>query len=341
MMALARRARRHRFLVRHELGYDAASMQMRLALLPLLLAVLAACSAAGDGDGVDYDTCGLRPRATLPVTFRGNVPIVQGTINGMPTALILDTGATGMALTETALHRLDLKTDEQHLFTSHGIGGQSQAYAGTLHDFEIDGIHVPDHPVSILPNTSQISRQHAVDGLFGVSILSVFEVDLDFPHHVVTLYAGRICPDTVLPLWKTPSEMVDASRSTKGRFIIPVELDGKQLNALIDTGAEATIVAADVAASLGVTQAALQAGPHAVLVGTGPQTATAYAHAFHEIRIGDDVGLNPMLLVTERAEPGIDMILGADYLKGHHLWLSPYTKRVFIERTGQARTGTP
>ncbi len=129
-------------------------------------------------------------------------------------------------------------------------------------------------------------------------------------------------------------EIIDASKSVRGRFIVPVELDGKQLNALIDTGAEASIVAADVAASLGVTQAALQAGPHAVLVGTGPQTATAYAHVFREIRIGDDVGLRPMLLVTERAEPNIDMILGADYLKNHHLWLSPYTKRVFVERTG-------
>ncbi len=310
-------------------------MSMRPALLSLLLALLAACATAGGGgDGVDYTTCGLRSRATLPVTFRGNVPIVQGTINGIPAALILDTGATGMALTETALHRLDLKTDDKHVFTSHGIGGQSQAFAGVLHDFEIGGIHVPDHPVSVLPNTSQIARQQAVDGLFGVSILSVFEVDLDFPHHVVTLYAGRICPDTVVPPWKTPFEIIDASKSVRGRFIVPVELDGKQLNALIDTGAEASIVAADVVASLGVTQAALQAAPHAVLVGTGPQTATAYAHVFQQIRIGDDIGLHPMLLVTERAEPNIDMILGADYLKNHHLWMSPYTKRVFVERTG-------
>ena len=307
-------------------------MSMRPALLSLLL-VLAACGAAGgNADGVDFDTCGLRPRATLPVTFRGNVPIVQGTINGMPATLILDTGATGMALTESALQRFDLKTDQERVFTSRGIGGQSQAFAGKLHDFEIDGIHVPDHPVSVLPNTSQISKQHTIDGLFGVSILSVFEVDLDFPRRTVTLYAGRICPMTVVPPWKVPYEMVDASKSAKGRFIVPVELDGRQINALIDTGAEASIVAADVAASLGVTAAVLQAGPHAVLVGTGPQRATAYAHQFEKIRIGNDVGLHPLLLVAERAEPDIDMILGADYLKGHHLWLSPYTKRVFIEQ---------
>ena len=309
-------------------------MWMRPALLSLLLVLLAACGAGGgNADGVDFDTCGLRPRATLPVQFRGNVPIVQGTINGMPASLILDTGATGMALTETALQRFDLQTDQQHVFTSHGIGGQSQAYAGKLHDFEIDGIHVPDHPVSVLPNTSQIAKQHTVDGLFGVSILSVFEVDLDFPHHAVTLYAGRICPTTVMPPWTVPFATVNASGSAKGRFIIPVELDGRQINALIDTGAEASIVSSDVAASLGVTPEVLQAGPHAVLVGTGPHTATAYAHQFREIRIGNDVGLRPMLLVAERAEPNIDMILGTDYLKDHHLWLSPYTKRVFIEWT--------
>jgi predicted aspartyl protease len=309
-------------------------MSIGPALLSVLLVLLAACGAGGGtADGVDYETCGLRARATLPVLFRGNVPIVQGTINGMPAALILDTGATGMALTENALQRFDLKTDQQHVFTSHGIGGQSQAFAGKLHDFEIDGLHVPDHPVSVLPNTSQISKQRTIDGLFGVSILSVFEVDLDFPHRAVTLYAGRICPNTIVPPWRVPYEMVDASKSAKGRFIIPVELDGRPINALIDTGAEASIVASDVAAALGVTTAALQAGPHAVLVGTGPQTAMAYAHEFQQIRIGNDVAPRPLLLVAERAEPSIDMILGTDFLKGHHLWLSPYTKRVFIERT--------
>lgn len=309
-------------------------MSIRFALLSLLLG-LGACATAGDNDGIDFETCGVRPHVQMPVVFRGSVPVVQATIKGQPAELILDTGATGLALTETALHRLDLETDDKRVFTSRGIGGQSQAFAGKLQDFQIDGMHVPDHPVTVLPNTSQIASQHTVDGLFGVSVLSVFEVDLDLPHNHVTLYAGHICPTTVLPPWTTPFETIDASHSTNGRFLVPVQLDGKPITALIDTGAAVSIVAADVAQELGVTPASLQSAPHATLVGTGPASMTASVHRFREIRLGDDVYQQPLLLVAERAEPSVDMIIGSDYLIHHHLWLSYATKRVFIERTPQ------
>jgi predicted aspartyl protease len=310
-------------------------MPIRLALLSLLI-VLGACATAAENDGIDFETCGVRPRVQVPVAFRESVPVMQATIKGQSAELILDTGATGLALTETALHRLDLQSDEKRVITSRGIGGQSQAFAGKLQDFEIDGMRVPDHPVSVLPNTSRIAAQHTVDGLFGGPVLSLFELDLDLPRNRVTLYAGHICPTTVLPPWNTPFETIDASRSANGRFLVPVQLDGKPIIALIDTGAAVSIVAADVAQALGVTPASLQSAPHATLVGTGPASMTAYVHRFHEIRFGDDVYEQPLLLVAERAEPNIDMIVGSDYLIHHHLWLSYATKRVFIARPAPA-----
>jgi predicted aspartyl protease len=315
-------------------------MSIRLLLLSLLVA-LAACAAPDDSDdGIDFKTCGVRPHAVLPVVFRGNVPVVQATIKGLPASLILDTGATGVVLTENALKRLDLQTDAKRVFTSHGVGGDTKSSAGILHDFQIDGMHVPDHPVSVLPNSSEIASKNAVDGLFGVSVLSNFEIDLDLPHRQVTLYAGRLCPDTVLPPWKVPYETIDASRSDKGRFIVPVELDGHALSALIDTGAAASIVSADVAQTLGVTREALEQGPHAKLLGTGPGSPTAYIHRFHQIRVGDDTYQGPVLLVTERPDPTVDMIIGSDYLIQHHVWLSYARKRVFIERAPQRSAGS-
>ena len=314
---------------------------IRLLLLSLVVA-LAGCAALNDDgdDGIDFKTCGVRPHAVLPVVFRGNVPVVQATIKGLPASLILDTGATGVVLTETALHRLDLSTDSKRVFTSHGIGGDTQSFAGMLHDLEIDGMHVPDHPVSVLPNTSEISTKNAVDGLFGVSVLSVFEIDLDLPRRQVTLYAGLLCPDTVLPPWTGPYATIDATRSANGRFIIPVVLDGRTLTALIDTGSAATVVATDVAQSLGLSREMLEQGPHARLVGTGPASATAYVHKFREIRIGDDTYQAPTLLVTDRPDPNVDMIIGSDYLIQHHLWLSYARKRVYIERPPQNNAGS-
>jgi predicted aspartyl protease len=310
-------------------------MRIRLLLLAVLIA-LAGCATADENyDGIDFKTCGVRPHAVLPVVFRGNVPVVHATIKGQPATLILDTGATGLVLTETAVQRLGLETDSKRTFTSQGVGGQTKGFAGKLEDFEIEGMHVPDHPVSVLPTSSAMVSKNLVDGLFGGDVIANFEVDLDLPRRQVTLYAGRLCADTRLPPWSVPYATIDASLSANLRFVVPVELDGHRLSALIDTGAAGSIVSADVAQTLGVTTAMLEQGPRATLVGTGPVSATAYAHRFREIRVGDDTFQAPMLLVTERPERNVDMIIGSDYLIQHHLWLSYATKRVFIERGAQ------
>ncbi|MCW3476833.1 retroviral-like aspartic protease family protein [Limobrevibacterium gyesilva] len=303
-----------------------------LRLLPLLLA-LAACVTA-PRDDFDYDTCGLRPRAAIAVEMRGNVPLVKASIKGKPTTFILDTGADSVVLTETALRRLDLETDAGNILAGRGAGGESRFFAGKLRDFEIAGIPVPDHPVRVLPRNSPIGGQEMIDGLFGASVLSAFEIDLDLPRRRVTLYAGRMCPDTTVPPWTGPYTTIDASASNRGRFMIPVVLDGRPLMALLDTGAAASLVARDVAAALGVTPEMLARDPSTRLVGTGPSTPTAHFHRFREIKVGDETFPAPAMLVTDRPEPGIDMIIGSDYLGGRRIWLSYARKRVFIDRSG-------
>ncbi len=330
-----------RFLTARDPAYQLPMTPIRLLLLALLIA-LAACGQPDESyDGIDFKTCGVRPHAVLPVVFRGNVPVVHATIKGQPATLILDTGATGLVLTESALHRLNLETDQNRLIVSHGVGGETKSFAGKLEDFQIEGMHVPDHPVSVLPNSSVMASKNLVDGLFGGDVLANFEVDLDLPHRQVTLYAGRICTDTkAAAMVRAMQKQIDASGSANLRFVIPVELDGHKLTAMIDTGAAGSIVAADVAQALGVTPEMLQQGPRATLVGTGPGQAYAYVHRFKEIRVGDDTYQGPMLLVADRPDPKVDVIIGSDYLIQHHLWLSYATKRVFIERAPQHNAGS-
>jgi predicted aspartyl protease len=307
-------------------------MPLRL-LLPLLLALVVAACDTGPKDDFDFETCGLRPRAQIPVEMHNNVPLVRATIKGMPASLILDTGADSMVLTERALNRLGLQTDSTHILSGHGAGGESRFYAGRLRGLEIAGIPVPDHQVRVLPSSSPLGGQEVIDGLFGTSVLSVFEIDLDLPHRQVTLYAGHMCPQTVVPVWPGPYATIDASASTRGRFLIPVEVNGKPLRALIDTGAAVSLIASDVAAELGVTPEMLVHDTTTRLVGTGPMAPLARQHRFDSISIGGETYANPMLLVTERPEPEIDVIIGSDYLSGRRLWLSYARKRVFIDHS--------
>ncbi len=300
-------------------------------LLGIALAgLLAGC--ATQGDDFDFDTCGVRPRAQIPIEMRGNLPLMQATIKGKPARLVLDTGAVSVALTEQAMERLGLARDRNTVVVGAGVGGQTRNFAGRIEDFRIGTLPVPDHQVSVLPADAGISRSGMVDGLFGTTVLSVFEVELDLPRRLVTLYGGKLCRDTLAPPWMASAFMLAAERSEKGRFLVPVELDGRQLTALLDTGASVTVLSADVARTLGVTDAMLAQDPKVSLAGTGPAIAAAWVHRFRQIRFAGQSFDNPLLVVSARADPTVDMIIGADYLAHRRIWLSYARKLVFIDR---------
>jgi predicted aspartyl protease len=303
----------------------------RLGKLVLAALVgLAGCATSG-GDDFDYETCGVRPRIVIPVEMRGNVPLMIAMVKQRPATLILDTGADGVVLTEAALQRFDLKTDSR-IISSNGIGGQSRYFAGNMQDLTVGGVAVPDHQISVLPNSSVLASRGMVDGLFGVSVLSVFETELDMPRNRVTLYAGHLCPQTVLPPWTTPYTSLDIEDSPKHKFLVKVRLDGRELTALLDTGSAVSLVSTPAASGLGVSDAELAQAPKATLAGTGPNTAAASLHVFHAIAIGDIVIDAPRILVAAQPVAGIDMVIGSDFLGHRRVWLSWARRKVFIER---------
>ena len=295
----------------------------------ILCGVLAACASAPPDD-FDYDSCGVRPRAQIPLESVGNVPVMAVRVRGQEARFILDTGADSIVITEVARQRLGVEADVKRIMGGRGVGGETRSFAGKLTGMQLAGLAIPDHLVRVLPTSSGVGSHIPVDGLFGTSVLSAFEIDLDLPRHRVTLYAGHICPSTVAPAWTAEATVIEASRSRNGRFVIPVWLDGLELTALLDTGAGASVIAADVAAGLGATPAALEGARRAEIVGTGPGTSTAHVWRFRDIRVGAELLAGPRLLVAERPEPGVDMILGTDFLGARHLWLSWARKLVFV-----------
>ena len=304
-----------------------------LRALPLVLG-LAGCAAPPDD--FDFETCGVRPRAELIVEMQGGVPVTTARVKGQPARLVLDTGATGLVLTESAAVRLGVGRSSHVTVSSVGAGGGSRNFAGVLEEFEIAGLKVPDHQIAVLPPNAGIAVAGTVDGLFGVSVLSIFEIELDLARRRVVLHAGRLCPDTVAPSWTASAAVLDAGQSQRGRFIVPVTLysgsrPGRTVAALLDTGAARSVVARDVALSIGVDDDMLARDPPVRLVGVGPNVPVGRLHRFATLDIAGHALAAPHLIVVDRAETGMDMILGSDFLAGRRIWLSYARKRVFID----------
>ncbi len=295
-----------------------------------LLALLAGCAAPHPDDDFDFDTCGVRPRVRIPVAMRGNVPLVLGSVAGKPAVFVLDTGADSVVLTEQAVAKFGIDLDTRAVYTGVGIGGATRSFAGVVRDMRIGDLVVPPHRVRLIAASSGIAGT-GIDGLFGVSVLSVFEVDLDLPKGLVTLYAGHLCPDTVAPDWAARAVVMDASRSERGRFTVPVTVDGHQLNALLDTGAAVSLLSSRAALAMGITPEVLGRDGTAMLAGTGPGATRAAVHRFGTIEFAGERFNNRPLVVTDLPPGGIDMIIGADYLAHRHIWLSYARRRAYIE----------
>ncbi len=303
-------------------------MRPLFALIGLLV-LLAGCATPHPDDDFDFDTCGVRPRVQIPVTMRGNVPLVFGSISGKPAVFVLDTGADAVVLTEQAVTKFGIDLDTRAVYTGVGIGGTTRSFAGVVRDMRIGDLVVPPHRVRLLAANSGIAGT-GVDGLFGVSVLSVFEVDLDLPNRIVTLYAGRLCPDTVAPHWAPRAVMMDASRSERGRFTVQVTVDGHKLNALLDTGAAVSLLSSRAALAMGVTPEVLSRDGITMLAGTGPGATRAAVHRFGTIDFAGERFNNRPLVVTELPPGVIDMIIGADYLAHRRIWLSYARRRAYI-----------
>ena len=176
---------------------------------------------------------------------------------------------------------------------------------------------------------------HHIDGLLGRDFLSAFDLDLNFPTQQLILYDVPECSGRFLP-WHEPYLSVPAENPIESALIIPVELDGVPLHALLDTGAGQTLVAAPGMARLGLGLDRLRDDPSRIVSGLGPHTVTVWQHQFRAMRIGGETDAAPRFLVAPiELNPIADMLLGADWLKGRRVWISYATKQVFVTKQEQ------
>jgi hypothetical protein len=57
-----------------------------------------------------------------------------------------------------------------------------------------------------------------------------------------------------------------------------------------------------------------------------------YRHAFRSLQVGEETTDAPSIWVAPpiRLSPVADMLLGADWLAGRHLWISYATAQIFV-----------
>ena len=298
---------------------------MKRALIAVLFAAVSAAHA-----------CEVRSVTMVPLILRGGHALVDARIDHRPVRLILDSGAERSLLTPAAVRRLGLKLDPWVGSTNIGIGGEEHHANALVPRLTLNGIPLrqvfplPELSLSVgaLPGAAGAGRR--VAGLLGRDILARYDLDIDMPRRRITLFRVHGCSRRFLPWWGPyrRAAMLPGYRPVLG---LAARADGRELRAMIDTGATGQLLSAAGMARLGLTVGGLSGAPVVRARGVGPRTVIGRFLTLRRLTVAG-VGARdvPVMATPVILTPILDLLIGMNWLIDHRVWLSYATGQVFV-----------
>lgn len=222
--------------------------------LRALLAAGGAIHAIVAGDAAaQAGKCKFLRIVDWPARVVRNFVVVDGAINGQKVGIALDTGAQKSIIVRAAAVRLELALREAKGYRMMGFGGETKVDIATVDDFKLGEVSTKGVQLFV---AGEHDLDVGVDVLLGKDFLRRFDVEFDLPNDAVRLYQPRDCDNVSLAyqtketVWEVAIDTVDERRP---RISYTVHINGKPIEAILDSGATASVMTREHAASAGVT----------------------------------------------------------------------------------------
>ncbi len=303
-------------------------MRPRAALLAAVLPV-AACAGQLVPTG-----CVMHELAVLPVLNDHRQPIIRAAINGVPVAFIVDTGARVSTLFEEAATTLNLPVSFENRHVLVGTGGAVFARDATVDTLRLD--HLVARNVQFVTAGRWQGRIDGLPlaGLFGGDFLAGYDVAFDLPAHRVSLYREQRCGNNLRPWPEGAAYRIPFRLESETQIDLPIAIDGHPVPAVLDSGAGRTVLDRPAGREGGATDASMAADPTTIGTGIDGNRNPMRLHRFDSLQVGPE-RFAPALLAV--GDTGVTL-LGADYLRGHRVWIS-YPHQVLYVQPVTARRG--
>jgi len=198
------------------------------------------------------------------------------------------------------------------------------------------------------------NRNDAAAVLLGYDFLRKFDVEFDLAHNVVRLYQPKECNGALAAAWATESRLneveIEPIDEVSPQIVLTVRINGQPVQALLDSGAEVSILSKRDAAAAGVTPET----PGVALVGTigglGGKPVTTWIGPFRTIAIGNELIKNAALpfadlyrrntytpigsLVPRTVDERQLMLLGVDFLRAHRVLVAHGERKIYFTYVG-------
>jgi tetratricopeptide (TPR) repeat protein len=307
-------------------------------LLSLVATSLAGCAGMGPGRN-----CAPRPVAELaiidnPLVVETGSPVVSVEVGGRPRALLVDTGGVRSLLDPA------VAADFQVRFTRFvyrlGLDAQPLDKVARVPSVRIGPRRFPDANFVVSP-----IGWTGIDGTLGANWLETMDLEIDPTARKIVFYERDHCGSGSVR-WSRGDPVAMHMRFRRfDQLIVPVHLDGKEIDALIDTGTVDTVLSLEAAKRLfGLdtdSPGILPGYSRALRAGTAEPS---WRYRFAKLTMGGGLVFDhPWVTLARMSGGGPDLILGMEQLRRLHLFLAPSDGILYAamtdetEPTGQVR----
>jgi predicted aspartyl protease len=300
-------------------------------------------------DAVAASDCKLIQVAEWPVRLERNKLIVDGAINGQSIGVMLDTGTTKSLILRAAAVRLGLPRQKSRRDRMFGVGGETTVEIANVDEFRV-GQFVRRNSRMYVAGDQDFGENVAV--LLGEDFLQHVDVEFDLAHRAIRLYEPKDCGGVSLAHWNAGAGevQIEAFDVARPQILLNVQINGKPVRALLDSGAATSILSKADAARLGVTPET----PGVVAIGSGTglgsKSVVSWVGPFQSFTIGNETikdteirfadlfkdaqySVNGSRLLTK--VEGLDsMLLGADFLRAHRVMVAHSQRKVYFTYAG-------
>jgi predicted aspartyl protease len=312
---------------------------MRSVLCVAVLTLAIAAPALAD------DKCPpLTSVASIDLTPTGYAELVPVEIAGVRKLMVLDTGSSATVISEKAAKEigLPLKASQIQLY---GVSGKSTVTT-TLGSFAIGMLKVEQFYFQIAP----FEFSDEVAGALGADVLRKVDVSIDFGTHHMDLMTQDHCEGRVKHWKGEPTAVVPFTLAkNSAHIILEVEIDGRRMNAILDTGASTSTLTRPIAE--GRLDVKIDT-PNLAM--PGEDGADALYHTFKTLNFEGVTVTNPQfVIIPDRASKHFEnrelgsllnrppeyieppVLLGMNVLKHLHIYIAYREKKLYITPTAK------
>ncbi|MEJ7863058.1 MAG: aspartyl protease family protein [Pyrinomonadaceae bacterium] len=274
----------------------------------------------------------------VPVQFDGKYLLTPVSIDNHNLMFVLDTAAGGSVISPATRDAIGFGDKDGEISEVVGAGGTVKYQSLRVPSIGIGGHKQENFNVTVIDlKKFQKKDGQPYAGLLGNDFLRAFDVEINLPASRLRLYPhdanGRV---TVSRLNKRAS--VPNLAASEGFIVLNVFVEGKSVEAILDSGAPASVMNWQAAKQAGITRETKGVKRREQgISGIGTQVADTYLYCFKKIKVGDmrftpedtriaDLSIFKALGLSEKPA----MLFGLDMLKNRILFVSYSTKKLYF-----------